>query len=109
MPTFKGQVSEEEIIELIAFIQSLSRGQTPTRVEDFPPPRETPDINARRRTAEQCTDGATGTEGATGSSSARAGGRLPRVRRADKLPVAPITVKADVSQFPSPLTRGEGR
>ena len=27
MPTFQGQVSEEEIIELIAFIQSLKRGQ----------------------------------------------------------------------------------
>ena len=29
MPTFKGQVSEEEIVELIAFIRSLRRGQTP--------------------------------------------------------------------------------
>jgi cytochrome c oxidase subunit 2 len=46
MPTFKGQVSEEEIIKLIAFIQSLQRGQTPRRVEDFPPPSATPPINA---------------------------------------------------------------
>jgi cytochrome c oxidase subunit 2 len=45
MPTFKGQVSEEEIIALIAFIQSLGRGQTPPRVEDFPPPVTTPPIN----------------------------------------------------------------
>jgi cytochrome c oxidase subunit II len=45
MPTFKGQVSEEEIIGLIAFIQSLERGQTPRRVEDFPPPLTTPPIN----------------------------------------------------------------
>ena len=29
MPTFKGQVSEEEINELIAYIKSLERGQTP--------------------------------------------------------------------------------
>ena len=38
MPTFQGQVSEEEIIALIAFIQSLKRGETPPRVEDYPPP-----------------------------------------------------------------------
>jgi cytochrome c oxidase subunit 2 len=38
MPTFKGEISEEEIIELIAFIQSLKRGDTPPRVESFPPP-----------------------------------------------------------------------
>ncbi len=31
MPTFKGQVTEEEIIQLIAFIQALGRGQTPAR------------------------------------------------------------------------------
>jgi cytochrome c oxidase subunit 2 len=39
MPTFQGQVTEEEIIQLIAFIQALAKGQTPRRVEDFPPPR----------------------------------------------------------------------
>ncbi len=44
MPTFKGQVSEEEIIELIAFMRSLHRGQTPTRVESYPPPVTTPQI-----------------------------------------------------------------
>ena len=38
MPTFAGQVDEEEIIELIAFIKSLGTGDTPTAVEDFPPP-----------------------------------------------------------------------
>src|SRR5206468_1145582 len=42
MPTFKGQVSEEEIIQLIAFIKSLRRGETPRRVEAFPPPTSTP-------------------------------------------------------------------
>lgn len=38
MPTFRGQVSEEELIELIAYFRALPRGGTPTRVEDFPPP-----------------------------------------------------------------------
>ena len=38
MPTFKGQVNEEELIQLLAFIKSLRRGQTPVRTEDFPPP-----------------------------------------------------------------------
>ncbi|HLJ94060.1 MAG TPA: cytochrome c oxidase subunit II [Gemmataceae bacterium] len=45
MPSFKGQVSEEEIIELIAFIKALGRGQTPPRVESYPPPVTTPPIN----------------------------------------------------------------
>jgi cytochrome c oxidase subunit 2 len=45
MPTFRGQVSEEEIVELIAFIKALRRGQTPPRVEDYPPPATTPPIN----------------------------------------------------------------
>ena len=36
MPTFQGQVSEEEIIELIAFIKSLRPGETPRRVEEYP-------------------------------------------------------------------------
>jgi cytochrome c oxidase subunit II len=44
MPTFQGQVSEEEIIELIAYIESLKRGETPPRVESSPPPQSTPPI-----------------------------------------------------------------
>jgi cytochrome c oxidase subunit 2 len=47
MPTFKGQVSEEEIYQLIAFIKSLKRGQTPKRVESFRQPITTPPINSR--------------------------------------------------------------
>jgi cytochrome c oxidase subunit 2 len=50
MPTFEGQVSEEEIIQLIAFIQSLQRGQTPPRVEESPPPTATPPINPMENT-----------------------------------------------------------
>lgn len=44
MPTFKGQASEEDIIELIAFIKGLGQGQTPPRVESYPPPTGTPPI-----------------------------------------------------------------
>jgi cytochrome c oxidase subunit 2 len=44
MPTFKGEINEEEILALIAYIQSLEGGQTPPRVEDFPPPTTTPPI-----------------------------------------------------------------
>ncbi len=47
MPTFKGQVSEEEIFQLIAFIQSLKSGKTPKRVESYPPPTTTPPINSK--------------------------------------------------------------
>jgi cytochrome c oxidase subunit 2 len=42
MPTFKGQVNEEEMIQLLAYIKSLRPGQTPVRNEDFPPPLDGP-------------------------------------------------------------------
>ncbi len=38
MPTFAGQISEEEVVRLIAFIQSLHTGDMPRRVEGYPPP-----------------------------------------------------------------------
>ncbi len=41
MPTFKGQVSEDELLRLIAFIKALGPGQTPTRVEESAPPAKT--------------------------------------------------------------------
>ncbi|HJT78897.1 MAG TPA: cytochrome c oxidase subunit II [Gemmataceae bacterium] len=47
MPTFRGQVSTEEINELIAYIKSLHRGETPRRVEEYPPPTTTPPINTK--------------------------------------------------------------
>jgi cytochrome c oxidase subunit 2 len=47
MPVFKGQVSEEEIVQLIGFIRALGRGQTPRRVEQFEPPKTTPPINSK--------------------------------------------------------------
>jgi cytochrome c oxidase subunit 2 len=49
MPTFRGQVSEDEIIALIAFIRALPRGGTPPRVESYPPPTTTPPINPQGR------------------------------------------------------------
>ncbi len=47
MPTFKGQLSEEEIYQLIAFIKSLRPGKTPNRVESYPQPTTTPPINSK--------------------------------------------------------------
>jgi cytochrome c oxidase subunit II len=38
MPTFKGQVTEDELLQLIAFIRSLGTGDTPPRVEQTDPP-----------------------------------------------------------------------
>jgi cytochrome c oxidase subunit 2 len=48
MPTFKGQVNEDEVIQLIAFFKALRRGQTPRRVEEYPPPATTPPINSEK-------------------------------------------------------------
>ena len=47
MPTFKGQVSPEEINELISYLKSLHHGETPKRVEEYPPPVATPPINTK--------------------------------------------------------------
>jgi len=38
MPSYKGQIDEEEIAQLTAFIKSLRPGQTPKRNEDAEPP-----------------------------------------------------------------------
>jgi cytochrome c oxidase subunit 2 len=38
MPSFKGQVSEDDLIRLIAFIKALKSGETPSRVEESTPP-----------------------------------------------------------------------
>jgi cytochrome c oxidase subunit II len=50
MPAYKGQVTEDEMIELIAYIKSLAPGQTPRRVESYPPPTGTPPINPQEET-----------------------------------------------------------
>jgi cytochrome c oxidase subunit II len=38
MPTYKGQVDEEEMLQLLAFIKGLGPGQTPKRTENAEPP-----------------------------------------------------------------------
>ena len=56
MPTYKGQVNEEEMIQLIAFIKSLGRGQTPPR-EDADPAEPTPPAPSRdKRRAERARE-----------------------------------------------------
>jgi cytochrome c oxidase subunit 2 len=44
MPSFTGQVSELDVIAITAYLQTLKAGQTPNRVEVFPPPTGTPSI-----------------------------------------------------------------
>jgi cytochrome c oxidase subunit 2 len=51
MPTFKGQLTEEQMIQLIAFLRTLGRGQTPTRNEETVPP-----MGARTRPPEDKDD-----------------------------------------------------
>jgi len=43
MPSYVGQVDEEEILQLIVFLKGLGRGQTPARVEQADPPLELPE------------------------------------------------------------------
>jgi cytochrome c oxidase subunit II len=38
MPSYIGQVNEEEVLQLIAFLKALKPGQTPLRTEDAEPP-----------------------------------------------------------------------
>jgi len=49
MPPYEGQLTEEQVIELVAFIQSLKSGETPRRVENYPPPAKVPTEPADRR------------------------------------------------------------
>jgi cytochrome c oxidase subunit 2 len=44
MPSFQGQLDEDDVIALIAFIKALRPGQTPPRVERFPAPATAPTI-----------------------------------------------------------------
>ncbi len=48
MPPFDGQLSEEQVLALIAFIQSLKAGDTPHRVEDYPPPEKAQPVAPKR-------------------------------------------------------------
>lgn len=38
MPTYQDQINEEELVRVIAFLKALQPGQTPSRVEETPPP-----------------------------------------------------------------------
>jgi cytochrome c oxidase subunit II len=42
MPSYQGQLTEEELLKLIAFIRSLEPGQMPKRVDSSAPPVATP-------------------------------------------------------------------
>lgn len=42
MPSYEGQVDEEEMVQLIAFLKTLGPGQTPRRVERAEPPARKP-------------------------------------------------------------------
>ena len=47
MPTFQGLIKEDELVEVIAYIKSLKRGQTPPRVEETMPPEPPPAPSAK--------------------------------------------------------------
>jgi cytochrome c oxidase subunit 2 len=50
MPTFEGQVSEDELIQLLAFIKSLRPGQLPQRNENStPPPAQSLSVPAAKK------------------------------------------------------------
>jgi cytochrome c oxidase subunit 2 len=63
MPTYRGQVDEEDIVKLLAFIKSLQTGGTPSRNEEAEPPAVTPpgasDPSRARKEAEPPTSSAT--------------------------------------------------
>jgi cytochrome c oxidase subunit 2 len=44
MPTFEGQISEDEMIRLIAFLKELGPGQTPRRIDRAQPPSANPTL-----------------------------------------------------------------
>jgi cytochrome c oxidase subunit 2 len=51
MPTFKGQITEDELIRILAFLKSLKRGETPPRVEETPAPavEVTSDVKGKQK------------------------------------------------------------
>ena len=42
MPSYQGQLSEEEILQLLAFLKTLQPGQTPPRIDTAAPPSARP-------------------------------------------------------------------
>jgi cytochrome c oxidase subunit 2 len=49
MPPFQGQVSQDDLVKLIAFIKSLKVGDTPSRVEESAPPALTEKNEAEKK------------------------------------------------------------
>jgi cytochrome c oxidase subunit 2 len=47
MPSFQGQIDEEEMLQLLTFLKTLHRGGTPPRVERSPPPEIGKQENAK--------------------------------------------------------------
>jgi cytochrome c oxidase subunit 2 len=45
MPPYEGQINEEELLQLIAFLRQLGPGQTPPRVEESAPPARDPALD----------------------------------------------------------------
>lgn len=52
MPSYKGQVSEDDLIRLLAYLKSLRQGETPSRVEQATPPavddKEKPKVEEKK-------------------------------------------------------------
>ncbi len=44
MPTFQGQIGEDDMIKLIAFLKALGKDETPPRVDQAPPPVAVPPV-----------------------------------------------------------------
>src|SRR5262249_6875605 len=42
MPSYQGQLTEEEILQLLAFLKTLQPGQTPPRIDTAAPPSARP-------------------------------------------------------------------
>lgn len=53
MPSYQGQITEEEILQLLAYIRSLTHGEMPTRVEQTPPPFAQPPESAAPQEADE--------------------------------------------------------
>lgn len=49
MPAYEGQVSEEELLQLIVYLKQLKPGQTPSRVETGMPPEAGPALMKKER------------------------------------------------------------
>lgn len=49
MPSFRGQVSDVELLQLVAFIKALRTGQTPRRIEEGEPPAAAPQAGPQKK------------------------------------------------------------